>query len=395
MKPVKKYDIPAIVSSIFRDESVGAKLVFVAAILSLIAVNSSFHEVYELIWQTKLGVAIGDWGLTLDLRHWINEGLMAIFFLVVGLEIKRELIKGTLRNRRDAVLPIGAAIGGMIVPALLFLAINIGSPGATGWGIPIATDIAFVIAIVVLLGRCVPISLKIFLLTLAIVDDIGAVIIIGLFYAETINYFFLALTLAITFSLWRLQTKLSPRISLFLLIGSILWLTAQLSGIQASITGAILGLLAPLKASEKDISIAERLEKYFLPVSTFFVLPLFAFVNAGFVLTTNSLKEPGAWSVASGILLGLVVGKVIGITGASWLLIKYKGLRLPEGASWRHMTGIGFIAGIGFTVSIFIAESAFYINTPYLQVAKMSVFAASIISALIGIFILKKGRRVS
>lgn len=374
-----------------RDEAISGKLILVATMLALAAINSPLQQVYESFWQNSLSLGLGEWSLSLDLREWINEGLMAIFFLVVGLEIKRELAHGELRDYSKAVLPIAAAVGGMIVPAVLYVMVN-NQPGlAQGWGIPIATDIAFAVAVLSLLSRRVPTSLKIFLLTLAIADDIGAIFVIALFYAEIINFWFLGLSAAILVALFVFRDRLANHIAVFLVVGIVLWLTTHLSGIHASIVGAALGLIAPVAVKStgpSGVSIAKRLEEFFLPISTFAVLPIFAFANAGVVLSTQAFSNADSVSVMTGIILGLVVGKMVGITAAVWLMTKLGNAALPSGTNWRHIIGVGFIAGIGFTVSIFITELAFRTNLQLIESAKIGIFIASIISALLGVAVL-------
>jgi NhaA family Na+:H+ antiporter len=382
---------PKRVASLFdtflKDESIGGKLILVAAVLSLIVVNSPLADAFDYFWHLPLVIGLGDWKLSLDLRHWVNEGLMAFFFLVVGLEIKRELVKGELKDIKTAILPIGAAIGGMIVPALIYLAFNLDSGAIQGWGIPIATDIAFAVAVLSLLSKRVPVSLKIFLLTLAIADDIGAIFVIALFYADIINYWYLAASFLLLIGIFAFRKHLIYRLAVVSILGVILWITTHLSGIHASIVGAALGLLAPIPVSNDKVGVSEKVEKLILPVTTFFILPVFAFANAGFPVSANALSTNQ--SVLWGIFCGLVIGKVAGITLASLLLVKLRIAHLPSGASWRHIVGIGFIAGIGFTVSIFITELAFSDNESFIITAKMSIFIASAVSALLGYAILR------
>lgn len=373
-----------------KDESIGGKLILVAALLSLIVVNSPLSDEFNQFWHSTLTLGLGSWSLTLDLRHWVNEGLMAFFFLVVGLEIKRELVKGELKDKKTAILPIGAAIGGMIVPAVIYLLFNSNTQAMQGWGIPIATDIAFAIAVLSLLSKRVPTALKIFLLTLAIADDIGAIFVIALFYAEIINYWYLAASFLIAIGIFLFRKQLTYRIFLVSLTGLLLWVTTHLSGIHASIVGAVMGFLAPIPTSSDKVSVAEKVEKFFLPITTFFILPLFAFANAGFTISANALTTNQ--SILWGIFFGLVVGKVVGISLASWLLVKLNVAQLPKGVDWKHVIGIGFIAGIGFTVSIFITELAFSGNQSFLNTAKMGIFIASAISALLGYIVLRTAK---
>ncbi len=378
--------LPRVLRSFLKDETASGKLILLAAALSLVAVNSPLQNLYSDFWHTTLNVGFEGFRLSLDLRHWLNEALMAFFFLVVGLEIKREIRGGELSNIKVAALPIGAAIGGMIVPALIYLIFNMRAETIQGWGIPIATDIAFAVTVLTLLGRRVPLSLKLFLLSLAIADDIGAIFVIALFYAEIIHYGYLFVSLGILISIWIFRKKLGNHLLYFLAIGVIFWVTTHLSGIHASIVGAALGLLAPVSKQKVVGALAPRLERMFLPFSTFVVLPLFAFANAGFVLSRESLSSN--YSVMAGIILGLVVGKALGIFGASWLLVKLNIAKLPAETSWRHILGVGFIAGIGFTVSIFITELAFAGNDKLISASKISIFIASAISAFLGILFL-------
>lgn len=377
--------VAGILETFLKDESLGGKLILVAALVSLIVVNSPFKDEFERFWHTALSIGFGEWSFSLDLKHWVNEGLMALFFLVVGLEIKREFVKGELRNKKAAILPIGAAVGGMLVPAFFYFIFNMNGNAVEGWGIPIATDIAFAVAVLSLLGNRVPVSLKIFLLTLAIADDIGAIFVIALFYAEIINYWFLGAAAILATSMFVFRIRI-PYSILAGILGVLLWAVTHESGIHASIVGAIVGFMAPI-AKHGTVGPAEKTEKLVLPVSTFVVLPLFALANAGFVISGNSLTANQ--SVLWGIFVGLVFGKLIGITLASWLLVKLKIAQLPTGMKWGHVVGVGLLAGIGFTVSIFITELAFSGDTSLLNTAKTSIFIASATSALTGYVVLR------
>jgi NhaA family Na+:H+ antiporter len=383
--------VPTIVRVFLRDESIGGKLILLAAVLALVVANSPLAAAYESFWHTQFTIGLGNFSLSLDLRHWVNEALMALFFLVVGLEIKREIVHGELRKLKTAALPVGAAIGGMIFPALIYLAFNPSGEVAQGWGIPIATDIAFAVAVLALLGKRVPLALKLFLLTLAIADDVGAIIVVALFYAEIIHVGFLLASVGLVVALFAFNKRFASHILLFVAAGVVLWVTTHLSGIHASIVGAVLGLAAPLTLRGNRPGMAERLEKAVLPSSTFFILPLFAFANAGVVLSGNPLQ--GHTSVVLGIVFGLVAGKALGIVLASWLLVRFGVASLPQGVSWRHILGVGFIAGIGFTVSIFITELAFPASPALVDAAKLSIFIASALSAVIGSVVLLRASR--
>ena len=384
--------IPTIANKLLKDEALGGKLILLAAVLALVVANSPLSTYYQEFWNHVLSIGVGDYAISMSLSHWVSEGLMAIFFLVVGLEIKREIVRGRLRDPRAAVLPIGAAIGGMIVPAVLFFMINQGQPETLrGWAIPIATDIAFAVAVMSLLGNRVSSALKLFLLTLAIVDDIGAVLIIALFYNSGLSPAFLIASLLLCGLILVLNRLKLMSVALFVLLSVVLWVFVYESGVHASITGALLGLLAPL-AAYKGSSIAERLESASIPVSTFIVVPLFAFASLGIVVAidTLSLGSTLAW----GIVIGLVFGKVIGVTLTSWVLVRPKLAVLPDKSNWFQLAGVGLLAGIGFTISVFIAELAFSDNASLMNTAKISILIASTVSAVAGYLFLRHRQKV-
>lgn len=374
---------------LLKDEAISGKLIIVAVVLALIAANTPLGALYESLWATNLNIGLGDWSLSMDIKHWINDGLMAIFFLVVGLELKREITSGDLGKFRTAILPFAAAVGGMIVPALIYLSINSGTELAYGWAIPTATDIALAIGLLALLGKRIPSSVRLFLLTLAIVDDMLAVIIIALFYNDGLNIAIIAAAAGIILAILLLNRYRRMTLPLFIVLGVVLWLALNASGVHASIAGAILGLLAPtVMFDKKQKPISERLEHATIPISTLFVVPLFAFANTGIVFTSSLFDSESFYPLGAGILLGLVFGKVAGILLATWLAIKFKLSSLPQGANWGHICGIGLLAGIGFTVSIFVAELAFQ-DQKYIDIAKFSIFIASIISAMLGMITLR------
>ncbi len=378
---------------LLRDEAVSGKFILGATLLALVAVNTSLLNQYEAFWHTHLNIGVGNWAIDKDLRHWVGEALMAIFFLVVGLELKRELVHGELRKFRTAVLPFAAALGGMLVPAIIYLAFNLSSDAINGWAIPMATDIAFAIGILALLGKGIPSSIRLFLLTLAIVDDVGAVIIIAVFYSHSFNVFMLAAAVLISGVVLAISRYRTLTMPVYVIACIALWMAINASGIHASIAGAIMGLLAPVVASSHGKkSIAERTEQTMIPISTFVVVPLFAFANTGVTLSMGSIQHSAAIPIAAGIIVGLVVGKVSGIVGATWLMIKLKYADLPEGSSWAHVVGVGLLAGIGFTVSIFITELAFD-QEQFITVAKLSIFAASAISGCLGLLVLIHKKR--
>jgi NhaA family Na+:H+ antiporter len=386
--------MPKILRTLLNDEAIGGKLIILASVLALVVANSSYYHIYENFWQQNLTIGINNFVISLDLSQWVSAGLMAIFFLVVGLEIKREVVRGELRRLKTASLPIAAAIGGMIVPACIFLFFNMSHPdNVDGWAIPIATDIAFALGVISLLGRRVSQSLKIFLLTLAIADDIGAIIIIAVFYGSGLSIVPLIIALLVVIFLQLTSKKRFMTLPLFVALGLVLWVAVYKSGIHPSIAGVLLGFLAPLEATKRT-SIAESLERYTIPLSTFFIVPLFAFANLGIVLSLNIISGDSSVALAWGIIVGLVIGKVVGITLASWLLIKLKISELPSNSDWFQLIGVGFIAGIGFTVSIFITELAFGSNEQLTEVAKICIIIASTISAISGYLFLRHRKNV-
>jgi NhaA family Na+:H+ antiporter len=366
------------VEHILRDEAISGKLILAALAAALLAANSPLAPWYDAFLHAKLSIGFGDWSLALDIQHWISEGLMVFFFLV-----------GDLRHRKTAVLPFAAAIGGMIVPALIYVMFNIGQQTIDGWAIPTATDIALAIGLLALLGNRVPSSLRIFILTLAIVDDIIAVIIIALFYSAAINISALAISAVVASQLYMLGRLRMLPMWAFVLGGVVLWLLTYASGIHPSIVGALLGLIAPMSGGRlHGEQIAEKAEKAIVPVSTLVVVPLFAFANTGISLNFAGVNFDGALPLASGIILGLVVGKFVGIFGASLLMVKLGWAHLPNRAGWGHIAGTGLLAGVGFTVSIFVTNLAFS-DPQQILVAKLSIFAASFVAAVIGLAVLR------
>jgi NhaA family Na+:H+ antiporter len=380
---------------LLKDEAISGKFILGATALALLAANTGLASHYEALWDTHLSIGLGKWVINKDLQHWINEALMAIFFLVVGLELKRELVYGELRKFRTAVLPFAAALGGMIIPAVIYLSFNLSSEAINGWAIPMATDIAFAIGILALLGRGIPSSLRLFLLTLAIVDDIGAVIVIAIFYSQGINPYMLATAALICGVLLMLGRSRKLTMLLYALGCIVLWLAINASGIHASIAGALMGLLAPVVATAQGKkSIAERTEHFMIPISTLVIVPLFAFANTGVILSLRSFQDSSALPIALGIIVGLVFGKVMGIVGASWLMVRLKYADQPKGSSWGHMVGIGLLAGIGFTVSIFVTELAFD-SEHLITISKLSIFLASAISGCLGLLLLRYKKATS
>ncbi len=384
-----------IVRVLIKDEAASGKILLLAVAAALFFMNSPWSGAFGRFWEQSFTISFGGLGISETFQHWIDEGLMAIFFLVAGLEIKREIIKGELHSLRAASVPIAAAIGGMLVPAAIYMAINNGHAGFSGWGVPMATDIAIAIGILALLGDRIPSSLRLFLLTLAVVDDIGAIIVIAVFYSQAVNFAALGVAAGILVCIGVLQWLRLLRFSVFVLLGVALWLAMHASGVHAAIAGALLGLSAPIVSRRKDrTAIAGRLERLLIPVSAFVVVPLFVLANAGVAFGGQVFREHDALLVGLGIVTGLVVGKTIGIIGATWLLVRLTPAKLPKDITWRLLIGMGLIAGIGFTLSIFIAELAFT-SAILTQAAKISIFVASLLSAGFGLFYLWHSTRAA
>lgn len=361
--------------------------------LSLIIANSPLAEGFQNLLDKNIGTDI--FGLRYPLSIWVNDGLMAVFFLLVGLEIKREIVEGELSSFKSASLPIVAALGGMIVPALIYAMFNHDTEYAKGWAIPMATDIAFSLAILSLLGKRVPLSLKIFLAALAIVDDLGAIVVIAVFYTEQIHWLYLLWSALMVFVLVMLNFLNFKRHIFYIIPGVLLWYFMHHSGIHATIAGVLLAFTIPTNVSETEISPLEKLEqKLHLPVN-FLVMPLFALVNTNITFKAGMLEGLFS-SLGYGVILGLVLGKVIGINLFSWVFIKLKISSLPDKSSWTQMVGTGMLAGIGFTMSIFIALLSFKGHPEIQDEAKFAILVASIIAGSIGFLLLKiSGKRTT
>lgn len=375
---------------LLRDEAISGKLLLLAAVAAIVVVNSPWASTYTTFWERDLSLSIGNFVIAADLRHWINDGLMAVFFLVISLEIKRELVRGELRKLRAAFLPVIAAIGGIAVPIVIYSYFNTGFEGSHGWGIPMTTDTAFAIGLLALLGRRVPTSLKIFLLTVMVVDDVAAIVAIAAFYTHTVSWLPLGIAGGIYIVILVLHWLRFLHMRSFVILGIILWVCFYLSGVHASIAGVILGLVAPITARHyaNKLSIAERLERSLIPFSTLVIIPLFAFANAGVVLDWYVFSEPSALNAGLGIFFGLVIGKMVGIVTAVWLATTLRLARLPKNTTMHHIVGVAILAGVGFTLSIFIAELAFGTPSTLLNAAKISIFSASVVSAVAGLLYL-------
>ena len=372
----------------FKLEAASGLLLLISAIIALIISNSSYSEFYFHILHEYVFIGINNFGLKLSVLHWINDALMAIFFFFVTLEIKREFIQGELSTRKQAVLPIIAAIGGMLVPALIYIFINFNNTETlNGWAIPSATDIAFSIGILSLLGSRVPISLKIFLTALAIIDDLGAIVIIAFFYSGDLSLKYLGLVL-ITFVLLLVLNKGNIKKTFpYLILGLFLWFFTHESGVHATISGVLLACCIPHRKKEHDFSLLIKIEHAISPYVAFFIMPLFAFANAGVSLeglTLSSLLSP----VPLGILLGLFIGKQIGVFIFSYGAIKFGLAQMPNNSNWLNFYGVGILTGIGFTMSLFVGNLAFVENVQYMDGVKIGVLTGSLLSTIFGYFLL-------
>lgn len=357
----------------------------VAAAIALVISNSPLARFYEGAFATPVAVQIGAFALAKPLLLWINEGLMALFFLVVGLEIKREIVGGALSSREQALLPLVAAIGGMTAPALIYLSFNWNEPVArAGWAIPTATDIAFALGVFALLGSRAPVSLKIFLTAVAVIDDLGAIMIIGLFYTADLSAGMLIAAAIATAILFVLNRAGVVRTAAYILVGALLWLAVVKSGFHATLAGVVTALAIPLRTNNAANSPLITLQDSLHPWVAFGILPLFAFANAGVSLAGVSLATL-AGPVPLGIALGLAAGKFIGVFGASFALIKSGVARMPEGATWMQFAGVTILCGIGFTMSLFIGSLAFeHQPGAYDAPVRLGVLSGSIVSALVG-----------
>lgn len=411
------------VARFLRIEAAAGVLLLVGALIAVIWANSGASSSYTQLWSTEAGLAVGDFSLEMSLHEWVNDGLMALFFFVAGMEIKRELISGELRDPKVAALPVIAALGGMLVPALLYVSFNQGGAGAHGWGIPMATDIAFAVGIVSLLGAKVPPQLKLFLLSLAVADDLGAIGVIALVYSRGIVVRWVALAVALfvlTYALRRMRVWWTPA---YVALGVFAWYATLRSGVHATVAGVVMGFLAPMTPLRDrfDVeSIADRLENQpeltaadvrsaafhireavpvgerftdlLHPWTGFVIIPLFALANAGIPLSGDVLSDAATSSVTLGVAIGLLVGKTVGVCGASYVAVRLGIARLPRGARFPQMVGISIAAGIGFTVSIFVAGLAFD-DAAIQDQAKVGIFASSFAAAVLSAIVLSLAAR--
>ena len=367
-------------------EAAGGVVLMLAAALAMIIANSPLNDAYQGLFSKKFSVLIDGIGISKPFILWVNDGLMAIFFFLIGLELKREVLEGKLRNPRDILLPGFAALGGMAVPALIFAALNWNSPATLpGWAIPAATDIAFAVGVLALLGKRAPASLKVFLLTLAILDDLGAIIIIGVFYTAKLDVTYFALALIPLAGLLLHNRLRAHRIAPIVLLGGMLWVLVLQSGVHATLAGVITAFFVPLK-DRFGKSPLHALERGLEPYVKFLIVPLFAFGNAGVVLAGMTIGDLAA-PLPSGIALGLLIGKLTGVFGFTWILVKSGAARLPEGANWLHIFGVAALAGIGFTMSLFIGSLSFS-DLAQMNAVRLGVLTGSILSACLGFAVL-------
>ena len=372
----------------FKLESATGLVLLIGAVVALILSNSNLSGYYFDVLKTHILIGTQNFGLDLSILHWINDVLMCAFFFVVTLEIKREFIHGELSRPKQASLPIIAAIGGMAVPAIIYVIINFETGNTLrGWAIPSATDIAFSIGVLSLLGKRVPISLKIFLMALAIIDDLGAIIIIAFFYSTDLQYMYLILMIGSFLALLIINKFGVKKFAPYLLIGLFLWYFTHESGIHSTISGVVLALTIPHRIHEKDFSLLLKLEHILSPYVAFGIMPLFALANAGVSLegiSTNTLMAP----VPLGIVCGLFFGKQIGVFLFSYLSIKLKFSEMPSNSNWIKFYGVGILTGIGFTMSLFVGNLAFMENTQHMVGVKIGVLCGSLLSAFVGYFLL-------
>jgi NhaA family Na+:H+ antiporter len=361
----------------FKMESAGGILLVIAAAIAMVIANTSLNDTYQSVLHSYV--------FGMSVSHWINDGLMAIFFLLIGLEVKRELLEGALKSKETAIFPAIAAVGGMLAPALVYVLFNSGDPQAVqGWAIPAATDIAFALGIMALLGKRVPVSLKVFLLALAIIDDLGVVVIIALFYSGDLSTLALTIGFIMTGVLFLLNAKEVTKLTWYIVVGIILWAAVLKSGVHATLAGVVIGFAIPLNGKKGEHSPLKHMEHALHPYVAFAILPLFAFANAGISLEGVSMS--GLTSMLPlGIALGLLIGKPLGIFSFSWVAVKTGVARLPEGITFRHIFAVSVLCGIGFTMSIFISSLAFGgVSPEYDTYARLGILMGSTTAAVIG-----------
>lgn len=380
------------IGEFIQGEAIGGVVLMAATILALLWANSQWGDSYFSLWDTELTVNFGIATITHDLQHWVNDALMVVFFFIVALEIKRELVGGELSERKAAITPLLVATGGVLVPALIFTAITWGSGEASnGWAIPVATDIAFVVGILALLTNRVSAGLKLFFISFAIVDDIIAIVIIAIFYTEDLSAMWMAVMIGSVLAILLMRRLGVANPWWYLPIGVFFWLATSESGIHATVAGVALGLMVPAGVF-RGRKVLETLEHHLHPISSYFIVPVFALANAGVVLSLAIIGDAATTTLAWGIVLGLVVGKFIGIGGTSWLVARFNIGTMPEGVTLRHTWALAGLSGIGFTMSLFITQLSFDSET-LMNTAKIGIFTGSIISAIIGTILILRFTR--
>ncbi|MDP2570747.1 Na+/H+ antiporter NhaA [Vibrio sp. vnigr-6D03] len=370
-----------VIKHFFKMESAGGIILVIAAAIAMFVANSPLNEMYQAGLHTYV--------LGMSISHWINDGLMAVFFLLIGLEVKRELLEGALKSKETAIFPAIAAVGGMLAPALVYIAFNSGDPTAMqGWAIPAATDIAFALGIMALLGKRVPVSLKVFLLALAIIDDLGVVVIIALFYTGDLSTTALLIGFVATAVLFFMNSRHVSKIRWYLIVGFILWVAVLKSGVHATLAGVVIGFAIPLNGNKGERSPLKHVEHALHSYVAFFILPVFAFANAGISLAGVSMS--GLTSMLPlGIALGLLVGKPLGIFSFSWVAVKMGVAKLPEGINMKHIFAVSVLCGIGFTMSIFISGLAFVdVSAEFDTYSRLGILMGSTTSAILGYLLL-------
>ncbi|MEZ8202770.1 Na+/H+ antiporter NhaA [Vibrio splendidus] len=370
-----------VIRDFFKMESAGGIILVIAAAIAMFVANSPLNEMYQGVLHSYV--------LGMSVSHWINDGLMAVFFLLIGLEVKRELLDGALKSKETAIFPAIAAVGGMLAPALIYVLFNSSNPEALqGWAIPAATDIAFALGIMALLGNRVPVSLKVFLLALAIIDDLGVVVIIALFYSGDLSTLALTVGFIATGVLFMLNNKHVTKLSIYLIVGAILWFAVLKSGVHATLAGVVIGFAIPLKGNKGERSPLKHLEHALHPYVAFAILPIFAFANAGISLEGISISNLTGM-LPLGIAMGLLVGKPLGIFLFSWGAVKTGVAKLPEGVNFMNIFAVSVLCGIGFTMSIFISSLAFGpTNADFDTLARLGILMGSTTAAILGYFLL-------
>ncbi len=380
---LKKINLSKSFNDFFESEKTAGIALIFCTVFSLIVANSVFQEGYLGFWETKLSFAPFIWVKELSIAYWVNDLLMAVFFLLIGCELKRELYEGELSNFRNALLPIFAALGGVLLPASIHLSLNAGTETQAGIGIPMATDIAFALGILALLGNRVRASLKVFLTALAVIDDLIAIIVIAIFYTSKFSAMYLGLSLGVFVLLLVLNRLKVNSLVFYMLGGAVMWYFMLKSGVHATIAGVLLAFTIPYTPEKDDPDPLNILEHFLHKPVAFFILPVFALANTGIIIGSNWASELSTPN-SLGIILGLFVGKVIGVAVASFIAVKLKIGRLPVGLRWAHIIGAGFLAGIGFTMSIFITNLAFKTSPELINSSKMAILLTSLIAGVVG-----------